>query len=594
MMEIHNLVQGSPEWHAHRAQHFNASDAPAMMGVSPYKTRTQLLDELVTGIVPEVDAYTQQLFDEGHRFEALARPLAEQIIGEALYPVTGSVDKYSASFDGLTMAEDINWEHKKLNADLRAVMVDGCTGADLPLLYQIQMEHQSMVSGAEKTLFMASEWDADGNLIEERHCWYTPNMALRQDIINGWAQLEKDRETHVPKVIAEKPKAEVVIELPTLFVHAKGEITESNMKEFGAALAERLEAVRAIKLVTDQDFANAKAAAKMFRDQITKLKAAKEAMLSQTVTIGEAARMIDTWSEDLRVTALQLEKDVEREDLAKKRAMVMEADNAFTSHVRELEAEVMPILLNVNPPAFAEAIKGKRNYASMQDAVDTMLSQAKSNADQVAKDIREKLAWCDTNAEGYGFLFADLPQIIHKPMDDFQLLITSRIDQHKKAEEERLEAERERIRQEEEIKARAAAAQEQAKREAEALAAKMAEDAAAKDAEQSKQAIATPATETVQTGLALVSANDEGVSQSIIPTKEVVDDGSTMKLGDIAALLGFPLSAQFIEEELGIKPAGKERTAVLFNCRDFPAICDCLVANVNAAKVDFIEQRKAA
>ena len=102
-MQIHELVQGSAEWHAYRAHHFNASDAPAMMGVSPYKTRSQLLHEMHTGLIAEVDAGTQRLFDEGHRFEALARPLAEEIIGEDLYPVTGSLDRLSASFDGLTM-----------------------------------------------------------------------------------------------------------------------------------------------------------------------------------------------------------------------------------------------------------------------------------------------------------------------------------------------------------------------------------------------------------------------------------------------------------------------------------------------------------
>ena len=75
-MKQHNLIQGSPEWHAHRANHFNASDAPAMMGCSPYKTRTQLLHEKHTGVTPEVDAATQRRFDAGHAAEAAARPCA--------------------------------------------------------------------------------------------------------------------------------------------------------------------------------------------------------------------------------------------------------------------------------------------------------------------------------------------------------------------------------------------------------------------------------------------------------------------------------------------------------------------------------------
>lgn len=109
-MQTVNLIQGSPEWHAHRRNHFNASDAPAMMGVSPYKTRDQLLHEMATGITKEVDAGTQKRFDDGHRFEALARPLAEKIIGEELSPTVGVDGKYSASFDGITFGDDITFE----------------------------------------------------------------------------------------------------------------------------------------------------------------------------------------------------------------------------------------------------------------------------------------------------------------------------------------------------------------------------------------------------------------------------------------------------------------------------------------------------
>ena len=87
-MKSHNLIQGTPEWHAYRAEHFNASDAPAMMNCSSYKTRTELLNEFKTGLTQEIDAATQRRFNDGHRFEELARPLAENIMGEDLYQVT--------------------------------------------------------------------------------------------------------------------------------------------------------------------------------------------------------------------------------------------------------------------------------------------------------------------------------------------------------------------------------------------------------------------------------------------------------------------------------------------------------------------------
>ena len=121
-MKIVNLKQGSPEWHAHRAKYDNASDAAAMMGCSPYKTRSQLLRERSTGVVADVGAEQQRRFDDGHRFEALARPLAEEIIGEELYPCVGVAGTYSASLDGLTLGGEVNFEHKTLNDELRAVL----------------------------------------------------------------------------------------------------------------------------------------------------------------------------------------------------------------------------------------------------------------------------------------------------------------------------------------------------------------------------------------------------------------------------------------------------------------------------------------
>jgi putative phage-type endonuclease len=452
-MQTINVIQGSPEWHAHRRAHFNASDAPAMLGVSPYKSRSQLLNELATGIGQDFDAATQRRFDDGHRFEELARKEAEKIIGEELSPVTGTEGKYSASFDGITFGENICFEHKTLNDELRGIK----EGKDLPEHYRVQMEQQLMVANAERCLFVASKWTCNNELQELVHVWYEPDGFLRKRIVDGWSQFEADLAAYVPPVITEKPKAEITIELPTLFVHAKGEITEHNMEAFGTALTARLAEVRAIALVTDQDFSNAKEAAKKFRDTAKAIALSKEQMLAQTETIGEAARKMDAWAKDLNATALQLEKDVEREDLAKKSAMVLEGKSAYAEHLDALESEIKPIRLSLPQPDFAAAIKGKRNYASMHDAIQTMLASAKIAADAAAKDVRDKLAWCKENAAGHSMLFPDLQQIITKPLDDFKLTVTSRIEQHQKAEAAKLESERARIRQEEEAKARAEA-----------------------------------------------------------------------------------------------------------------------------------------
>src|SRR5690606_27939340 len=117
-MKTLTLQQGSPEWLAHRRTTRNASDAPAMMGASPYVTRAELIRRVATGIEPEIDSATQARFDRGHEVEPALRALAEELIGEDLYPVTGvSDDGYlGASFDGVTLTEDTIFEAKQANA----------------------------------------------------------------------------------------------------------------------------------------------------------------------------------------------------------------------------------------------------------------------------------------------------------------------------------------------------------------------------------------------------------------------------------------------------------------------------------------------
>ena len=42
MSAVLKLVQGSPEWHAHRSQSRNASETPVVLGISPWMTPFQL------------------------------------------------------------------------------------------------------------------------------------------------------------------------------------------------------------------------------------------------------------------------------------------------------------------------------------------------------------------------------------------------------------------------------------------------------------------------------------------------------------------------------------------------------------------------
>jgi len=432
-MITHKLIQGSPEWHAYRANYFNASDAPAMMGCSKYKTRNQLLHEMHTGIVPDVDPATQARFDEGHRIEALARPIAEEIIGEELYPVVGSKGKLSASFDGLTVGDDYAFEHKTLNDELRNVLLNN---HQLPLAYRVQMQQQCMVSGAKEVLFMATQW-AGNELIDQHNIWYCSDPELAAQIEAGWAQFEKDLAAYVPAKVAEKVQPDAIMTLPALAIQIRGEVVTSNLPAFRQAAESFISNIKT-ELKTDDDFVNAKATVKFCEKAEKDLELAKSAAIAQTASIDELMRTVSHIQDQLRAKRLALDKLVVRRETEIKEEIVAKARLAFSEHVAALEAEIKPVKLVVAPPNFAAATKSKRTIASLENAVATELAQGKIAADAAAKDMRAKLAWIRENAKDYGFLFPDLQLVIQKPAADFELAVTTRIATRKAAEAERV------------------------------------------------------------------------------------------------------------------------------------------------------------
>jgi predicted phage-related endonuclease len=411
-----------------------------MMGVSPYKTRSQLLAEKASGVAPEVDAMTQRRFDDGHRFEALARPLAEKIIGDDLYPVTVSEGKLSASLDGLTMDGTVVWEHKTLS---KAIADD----PGIALHHRIQMEQQLMLTGAERALFTATSWDDDGNLIDSIEREYLPDMELRNSIIQGWTQFAIDLKNYVPPEIIEKPKPETIMAFPALAIQIRGEVTTSNLPAFRDAATAFIDQINTT-LKTDADFAQAEVAVKFCKQAEDDLDAAKKQAIGQTASIDELMRTIDHIQAQLRDKRLVLDKLVKTEKEAIRQRICLDAANAFRQHVLALEKEIEPIRLDAIPPDLNGAIKSKRTMASLHDAVNTALAQSIIAADARSLEIRGKLAFFNAEAKAHQFLFADLQLIIGKPMEDFKLTVSTRIAQHKQAEAEKLEAERKRIQDE--------------------------------------------------------------------------------------------------------------------------------------------------
>lgn len=563
-MKTINLVQGTPEWNAHRLQHLNASDAPAMLGCSPHKSRSQLVRETATGIAPEIDAATQRRFDDGHRCEALARPLAEQIIGEELFPCTGVEGKYSASFDGLTMLEDVAWEHKRLNDRLRAAMVDGCTGADLPEDYQVQMEHQAMVSGAGEILFMASHWDADDNLVEERHCWYYPNTELRARIVAGWEQFEADVAAYEPEAVAPKAATGKAPDaLPALSVVARGMVEHSNHIEFRERALAAIAAVNR-DLQTDDDFATAEQTVKAFKSGEEMLEATRQQILGQMADVDAVMRTIDEVQAELRRVRLDLDKLVTREKESRKSEIVEAGLAAVLQHYATINVTLGEHALQMPSSIRAligSAIKGKRTIATIRDAADVAVAQAKIDASQVAERVRACIAVLGEFDE-HRALFADRVQLcLAKAPEDLRNLAATRVAEFQRREAERLEAERERIRKEE---------AERLEREQRVT---VPEPAPAPATAEEK----APASVTVQAMGAAVRVT------SVPEPTPAAAPAAQIKLGDINAWIApLTITADGLAS-LGFRPVAAKGAAKLYAGEDFPRICDALAQLIASA-----------
>jgi len=484
MHTIHDLKQGTPEWLAHRDNCHNASDAPAMLGISKYVTRNELIAQAATGLVREVDANTQRLFDDGHATEALARPIAEEIIGEDLYPITASLavdglqKRVSASYDGTTMDEKTVFEHKRLNAELAASLDAGV----IPDMYHPQLEQQLLIIGAERCLFMAS----DGTREAAKHAWYTSNPALRARLIAGWKQFELDVAAYKPVEVIPAAVAAPVMSLPAVSVKMEGAIAViSNLDLFGQKLTEFVGKLN-MKPEDDQGFADAENAVKILQNAQEALEQAEAAALAQMSNVDELRRTVAMYVKTARDTRLVLEKAVKSQKETVRANIIQTGCAAFTAHIAALNTRLGKPYMPVVPVDFTGAIKGKRTITSLRDAIDTELARGKIAANEIADNIQLNLTTLRELAKDHAHLFADAAQIVLKAPDDLTTLVKLRIAEFEAAEAKKRDVERERIRVEEEAKAQAKVKAEEAARVA-------AEAKAKADAEAAERAAAAKA-----------------------------------------------------------------------------------------------------
>lgn len=164
-MRIVNLAQGSPEWHEHRKTHYNASEAPCVMGCSPWAPKT--MHDLVSHKMGSKTVYQNAAMRRGTELEPRAREAYERTTGNIVEPIVGVHDDlplYSASLDGMTFDGDLIVEikcpAKGTSSDSYQKALNGSAGH-----YIWQIQHQLFVSGAKVCEFFVFDGIDQGVLL---------------------------------------------------------------------------------------------------------------------------------------------------------------------------------------------------------------------------------------------------------------------------------------------------------------------------------------------------------------------------------------------------------------------------------------------
>lgn len=145
-----NLIQQTDEWLAFRRGKIGASDAPVIMGVSPWSTPHKLwLEKLSFGEKRKTSA-----MQRGIELEETARDKFEEMTGLFVIPQVvehKSIEWMIASLDGITIEKDAIVEIKCSGKEDHASALAG----KIPEKYFPQVQHQLEVCELEKAYYFS-------------------------------------------------------------------------------------------------------------------------------------------------------------------------------------------------------------------------------------------------------------------------------------------------------------------------------------------------------------------------------------------------------------------------------------------------------
>lgn len=434
-MQKLNLVQGTDAWLEARLNYCTASEAPAMMGESPYMTRLQLLD-LKKGWKANPDPeFKKRLFEKGHKSEAGARVITEMEDLVELENIVGSVVigdlELLASFDG--WSDEMIWEHKEWNAKLAENTRNGLI---TPKHYW-QLEHQMLVAGKDKIKFTVS----DGTEKNRVSCTYVTDPERRQQLIDGWILFEKDLENHELEAKDDTVLVSADHKMPVLQAEFKNGVVVSNLNDVKKDLEILADIELNKELKSDADFVEKDAFTKVVKIARDDLKKLVKSIQDQNATYAQFLQSAGDIDKILQKLQSHGERVVNDEKTRKKDFAISNAQARYEKVIEEINKLIAPLKItsfNIPSPNWQAAIRGKKKLESVEAGLDHEFKRIEVEILKAAEDIQEKMKLIEQKVgDKYRDLFPDILTIMLKDIESMGFIIDGRIEAHiKKVQEE--------------------------------------------------------------------------------------------------------------------------------------------------------------
>lgn len=171
-----DLEQGSDEWLAFRKNHITATDALIIMGLSPWRTREELLKEKLGLIEPKPKNY---LMERGKELEPIARSHAEENFGTFFIPEVCISNEYPwmmASTDGISFDGNMLLEIKCPGKKAHEIAKAG----SIPDYYMPQLQHQMAVCGFDECIYFSFDGSEGVTVVVQRDDVYIADLLVKE------------------------------------------------------------------------------------------------------------------------------------------------------------------------------------------------------------------------------------------------------------------------------------------------------------------------------------------------------------------------------------------------------------------------------